>query len=216
MNNEIWKNTEYDGFMVSSKGRIMYNGRLRSTKTNTHNYESILVQKKPDRREYIHRLVAKAFIPNPDNKPEVNHKNGNKKDNRVENLEWVTKSENVRHAINTGLMSAHGYHTEISNKKISNTVKKLWKLGVYKPRTSQDWTDEQREHARQAQLNSTKKKRGAAAPQARAVRCIETGEIFGCIKDADKKYGKQAVKLFFGKKQKQAYGYHWEYIGVER
>lgn len=52
--------------------------------------------------KYAHQLVAETFIPNPDNKPEINHIDSNRMNNHVSNLEWVTRKENVRHCINAG------------------------------------------------------------------------------------------------------------------
>jgi hypothetical protein len=77
------------------KGGIYPNGYKFVVLTDDNRNES---------RCMIHRLVAKSFIPNPENKPFVNHINGDKQDNRVCNLEWCTHLENVRHAIQTGLV----------------------------------------------------------------------------------------------------------------
>jgi hypothetical protein len=82
----------------------LYRGKVMSLKTGKMGYVRILFVKQGERfYEPAHRMIALAFIPNPYNKPFINHKNGIKDDNRIENLEWCTLSENVKHAYATGL-----------------------------------------------------------------------------------------------------------------
>jgi hypothetical protein len=74
-------------------------------KTDRAGYSTVKLSKQgKDSTQYIHRLIAMTYIPNPTNKPMVNHINGNKLDNRVANLEWVSHSENMSHAYRTGLI----------------------------------------------------------------------------------------------------------------
>lgn len=95
--NEVWKNIDNaDGFMVSNLGRILEGDKILLPVINRSGYYSVSVKKNKKRKHYkLHRLVAEAFIPNPNNKPEVDHINTDKTDNRVDNLRWVTHFENM-------------------------------------------------------------------------------------------------------------------------
>lgn len=95
----------FDGtHQVSDAGNIRRaNGEPRKLQRYSNGYLFIAYKGK---HYSVHRLVAAAFVPNLEDKPEVNHINGNKADNRAENLEWCTQSENLHHAVKTGLRKA--------------------------------------------------------------------------------------------------------------
>ena len=107
---EIWKEVKgYEGlYQVSNLGRIkrhFKNGKenILNGKIDKDGYIEVILSKNQNKKYCrLHRLVACAFISNPDDKAEVNHKDRNKRNNDVCNLEWVTPSENVRHTFLTG------------------------------------------------------------------------------------------------------------------
>ncbi len=111
---ETWKPIKgYENrYEISNFGRVKSLKRVTVPKDNiltniiaTTGYYVINIRKDKRMHQYfVHRLVAKAFVVNTDNKREVNHIDGIKTNNKVDNLEWVTRSENAKHAFDMGLM----------------------------------------------------------------------------------------------------------------
>ena len=117
---EIWKDIPgYDGsYQISNRGRVSsIGGRNGKTVANrimrqklSNGYPQVVLRKNGRHTHYVHRLVAENFIANPASKREVNHIDGNKTNNDVSNLEWVTSSENQLHAYVSGLQGRGSRH----------------------------------------------------------------------------------------------------------
>lgn len=96
---EIWREIpDSNGWCISNKGRLKdtYNRIKYGTLNEENGYYRVCILNKP---YYVHKLVAEAFIPNPKNKPEVDHIDTNRLNNSVENLRWCTKKENMNNPI---------------------------------------------------------------------------------------------------------------------
>lgn len=142
MQPEIWKDIQgYEGkYQVSNLGRVFakkifgkaWGGKCRKKQhimkdaCNGRGYRYITISiDRVRKNHYVHRLVADAFLEKSLFTIEVNHKNGNKADNRLDNLEWVTSSENRQHAVKTGLMPTRGNHSFALKVTDHNTGKEF-------------------------------------------------------------------------------------------
>lgn len=145
--NEIWKPVvDFENYYeVSSLGNVRTIDRYACDKNGKYRHIKLKqITKQIDRSGYykvdikndverktiaIHRLVAQAFLPNSENKPCVNHIDGNKLNNSITNLEWATYSENNKHAIDTGLRKSPWTGKFGLNNPVSKPVYQLDKMG---------------------------------------------------------------------------------------
>lgn len=142
---EIWKDIpDYEGlYQVSNLGRVKsleryvkhLSGSMKLLKErilviikNGGYYRVTLSKNNIKKAKTIHRLIGESFIPNPNNLPFINHIDGNKLNNSVENLEWCTSQENCIHAVYTGLMSSQSGEKNPSSKLDEKQVREIRNL----------------------------------------------------------------------------------------
>ena len=116
---------------VYSRTRRNTRGGMMTPTLMTSGYLSVTLHP-GNRRVTIHGLVAEAFVPNPDNLPQVNHKDGNKLNNNANNLEWCTRSHNGKHAYDTGLSKQYTGQEHHNSKLTEEAVRFI--LENYRPR----------------------------------------------------------------------------------
>lgn len=139
---EEWKAIKgfESAYEISSFGRVKSfkkykEGYILSTKNSKGDYLTVNLRHKGKRvSKKVHRLVAEAFIPNPNNLPQVNHIDGNKQNNRVDNLEWCTCKYNIRHAIKHNeniLLGIRKYNQYVKPKEVCQYSKDGYLMAIY-------------------------------------------------------------------------------------
>lgn len=202
LENEIWKDIYGGKYKISNYGRVWsrYNNGLLKLK-NLFGYKRafVFIENKC-KNLAVHRLVAENFIPNPNNLPQVNHIDGNKNNNFYKNLEWCSQEYNIRHAFKTGLI----VFSEERKKKMSEIMKNGKAKNIRKFRRV--WNPLKKETKKKIS-NSQK---GILNHNSKKTLCIETGEVFGCSREAAEKYNvtKQSI-LQAIRNGTKCCGFHW-------
>lgn len=230
---EIWKDIkEYKGlYQVSNIGRVRrvehdycsargekrhLAESIKKTTLKRNGYVAVaLYNREKMQNVHVHRLVAEAFIPNPENKPYIDHINGDKTDNRVENLRWCTQKENMNNVITLEAFRATvkrgPEHHCYGKKRPKEAIDKFRATMSSRPRTEE-------EHKRQVEIGrSCPKVRGAKHPRARRIEQYSLDGVllktWGCIADAARYYNKRetAIAKNLHGEVKKAFGYVWKY-----
>lgn len=206
---EVWKDIKgYEGlYKISNYGNVLSLNYRRSGSAKTlklkhcpSGYRTIILCKDGIRSDkLIHRLVASAFIPNPLQYPQVNHKDENKFNNNVSNLEWCNEQYNSNYGtgkIRLAESLRRRKWTDEQRKKRSQDMKGL-RVGQKHPMFGKSHSFK----ARDKMSNSRKK----------SVECVETGEVFDSEKSVREILGISTVGDCCNGKYKTAGGYHWRF-----
>lgn len=199
---EQWKDIKnYDNYMVSNLGRVKslnYNrtGKERVLKPSKDKDGYLIVglyKNGKGKTHKIHRLVAETFIPNPENKPCIDHINTDKTDNRVENLRFVTQYENM--------------NNEISKKKMSEAKQGKYD-GENNPMFGRTGENHPRGMLGKHHTEETKAKIG------RKVLCVETGKTYPTSKQASEELNisRSSISNHLHGRSKSCGGYHFIYV----
>lgn len=127
MNKEIWLPIkDYENYEISNLGRVRKNNKILRQYENDKGYLYVGLSKNNKRKFFrVHRLVAMAFINNSENLPEVNHKDENKLNNRIDNLEWCTRLYNMRYG-NAQEKATKTRYKKINQYDLSGNLIKTW------------------------------------------------------------------------------------------
>ena len=204
LDGEIWKDIDgYEGYyQVSNMGRVysVKNKMLLKQHLKRGYLECVLC--KNGERKYIqaHRLVAITFIPNPDNLPQVNHKDENKQNNCVSNLEWCTAEYNI----NYGTRTERSTKSNTDSGHFKKLAKDLKEIGFFEERTRK-----LRESGKYKEMSDNLRKL-----LSKKIKCIETGKVYDSMisasRDLDIPQG--SISNCCNGKRKSAHGYHFEYF----